>query len=234
MRKAWSIAERRQWWTHFFSGVRVVSDALAVNASIALAYWIRFGSGWFPAPKGVPPVENYLAAMFAVTAVWLLTFRACEMYREQVRPSLPDEFYRVTVAATLATLVLMALTFLYRGFEYSRLTAFFAWGLSIVLTTAGRWTVDALAQSLKRRGVWRTRLALLASPEIVERFQGFDEAQEVVAALSLTSAAPVVERKAHLEQLLQLVNAGQIDQVIVSRALVSTDELLRLLAGCEQ
>ncbi len=133
-----------------FTLVLLASDLVLVNVSFLLAYWIRFS---LPAPKGIPPVAPYLHALFFVSAVYLLAFRNLGLYRpRRGHLGITDEFYSTMIASSLAVLILLAITFFYRRFEYSRLVLIFAWVISVILLGTSRSFLSRLEKKIKAAG----------------------------------------------------------------------------------
>ncbi|NUQ02243.1 MAG: hypothetical protein HUU35_20540, partial [Armatimonadetes bacterium] len=172
----------------------VAGDIAALNLAMVLAYWIRFRSGWLAVPKGEPlDQQAYLGAMVAVTAVWLVVFAWLDMYRPQRWTRALDEGYRVMIAAGAVLVVIMAMSFLYRSIEYSRLTAAMAFGIAVVLVMLLRALGLRLAAGLRRRPELRRRVAVLGAPDL-ER--SLDRAEREIAFRSEDPAADAEQVRA--------------------------------------
>ena len=97
--------------------IRVAIDAVAIEGSFLLSYWIRFRTpllghlGFDPAPP--PPIEGYIAGSGVMMLVWLLLFRASKVYRPRRRVSLSDELISIARWGTAGMLILMSAAFLY-------------------------------------------------------------------------------------------------------------------------
>jgi len=230
--------ERRRFET-LLVVVRIILDVAAINAAFVLAWWIRFASGWLEVPLGQQPLEPYLRALIVITLVWLLVFRSCDMYRRAEPRPAPDEFYRVFIAATLTMLVLMAMSFLYRGHEFSRLTILIAWVLSVLLAAGLRGGLDAWARRYQRTRACRRRVAVISLPYAwsplsgEETESGADEV-EVVALVEMDPAEPSEKLPARVAEVVRLVETQAIEEVIVSRAVLPQAQLLSLLQTCER
>lgn len=112
----------------------MLNDSILIYGSFRFAYELRFFYhpflALFPATKGVPPWQLYQEALRTVIPIWLLIFALWgKLY--QIRFSdAADDFLSVFKSATLATLLVIAITFLYRRYEYSRLVIAFCWLIS--------------------------------------------------------------------------------------------------------
>jgi exopolysaccharide biosynthesis polyprenyl glycosylphosphotransferase len=136
--------------------VRVAIDALAIESSFLLSYWIRFRSMLFEYlgfdSVISPPIGGYLAGSAVMVVIWLLLFRASKVYRPRRRVSLSDELISIIRWGTAGMLILMSAAFLYRGFSYSRTVFALIWVTSIVLILLGRALVASLERKMHRRG----------------------------------------------------------------------------------
>lgn len=202
----------------------VVGDLAALNLAMILAYWLRFRSGWLPVTKGEPLTRDaYLGAMVAVSVVWLAIFAGLDMYRPQRWTRVLDESYRVLIGAVGVLVAVMAMSFFYRSFEYSRLTAGIAFVIAVLLVVAQRAVGLNLAASVRRRPAFRRRVAVLA-PEGAELIDGREREQ-----------AYATDRPADdYQQVLALVRDGAVDEVVLRRTSLDGDRLVTLLRECEQ
>ena len=53
-----------------FRTMLVVADAALVAAAWLASFWLRFDSGLFPTPLGVPPVQQYLYPLALIVPLW--------------------------------------------------------------------------------------------------------------------------------------------------------------------
>ena len=136
--------------------IRVAIDAVAIEASFLLSYWLRFRSMLFERlgfdSVVSPPMEGYLAGSAVMVVIWLLLFRASKVYRPRRRVSLSDELISIVRWGTGGMLILMSAAFLYRGFSYSRVVFALIWATSILLILSGRALVASLERKMHRRG----------------------------------------------------------------------------------
>lgn len=223
--RAVTPTSRRRRLAQVLAVAALAGDLLALGGALVLAYWLRFRSGWIPVTKGEPlSLDAYLRAMAAVMVVWVLVFASLDMYRPQRWQRGLDEAYRVQLGAGAVLVAVMALSFLYRSFEYSRLTAAIAFGIAAVVDGLVRAGLLAVGQGLRRRPEWRARMAVLGAAEVGERLAG--PGREVV----FSTAAPAAE----LDRVREMLAAGQVDEVLLSRAALPPDEVMALLRACEE
>jgi len=116
----------------------IVIDALMIVLSFVVAYFFRF-LGWLPTELGVPPLSDYGHALFGIIPIYLWLFREAGLYQPSRHMRRIEEIFLVIKVVTYAVILLMALTFFYRQYSYSRLYLVFIWIFSCILISAGRY-----------------------------------------------------------------------------------------------
>ena len=107
-----------------------LADIPVIYAGLLLSYFLRFHSGLFDVSKGIPRIGMYERSFLAIAIAWHLLFRLEGIYRMRGRLTV-EQFVRVLKTILLASVLLLALVFFIRSFEYSRLTVV----LGLVVTT---------------------------------------------------------------------------------------------------
>lgn len=133
----------------------VLFDSAAIAVAFLFSYWLRFHTSLFavlPLADDTPPLDAYIRGLIVVVPVWLLLFRARQMYGARRNVALPDEFFNIIKIVTLGMLLVMSAAFFYRAFSYSRLVFGLLWVNSIVMLFFGRVLLRAWERSLYRRG----------------------------------------------------------------------------------
>ena len=111
----------------------IIGDAAIAAAAFALAYWIRFAT--LPAPKGIPPFDDYISLLPVVAALVPAAFHIQGIYRLRRGRSRVDDFFAVFVGTTLAVVLSVGGTLYYRTYY-----------LSEALKDAGKYEIS--------QGVW--------------------------------------------------------------------------------
>lgn len=122
----------------------VVVDLLTTYAALLLAFHLRFEVQIVPVTKGIPPFEPYLALFPIITLVWPVVFYFQGLLEGRPQRSRVEEVFAVTIAVTVASVVLYAGLGFYREFTYSRLALGIFAVLDVVLVSLGRlvfWAV---------------------------------------------------------------------------------------------
>jgi exopolysaccharide biosynthesis polyprenyl glycosylphosphotransferase len=140
---------------HFIS-LTVLCDLLAVVASVFSAYFFRFFSGIVPLRWEHPGLAAYARALVVVLPVYLGFFRAYGLYTTGRHIRRIEEIFLVVKAVSFSIVILMAITFFYRGFSYSRIYLIILWIFSILFVSLARYY---LIQWEYRRKVHKKEMA---------------------------------------------------------------------------
>jgi Undecaprenyl-phosphate glucose phosphotransferase len=144
----------------FFKSLFFIMDLVLISSAWLSAYGLRFYTDLIPATKGVPFFRSYLTLLPAVLIIWGIVFKAFDLYRPRRISTHLSEIWEMTKACSLATLMVVALSFFLRQFEYSRLVLVFFWVLSIVFMTLSRWSSREILRVLRKKG-YNQRYALI-------------------------------------------------------------------------
>jgi len=144
----------------FFKSLFFIMDLVLISAAWLSAYGLRFYTDLIPATKGVPFFKSYLSLLPAVLIIWGIVFKAFDLYRPRRISTHLSEIWDMTKACSLATLMVVAVSFFLRQFEYSRLVLLLFWGLSIVFMTLSRWSSREILRFLRKKG-YNQRYALI-------------------------------------------------------------------------
>ena len=140
-----------------------VLDMVAFFAALNAAIYLRYAAD-LPFEKGATPWEQIFEAFPVVALVWLIVGATFGTYR--TRQSAFEELSAVMKATLVTFLMVLSVTFFYRGFSYSRGMI----GLLIpivMLTVLGfRYAFRALRRRILRRFGGRPRIAILGKSRI--------------------------------------------------------------------
>ena len=144
----------------------ILIDGVLIYASFVLSYWIRFLSGWIQVTGGSASLSYYLWSSGFVIVVWLVIFYLSGLYETRKIRSFADEVYELTKGAIIGSAVVLAPTFFYRPFTYSRLLLMMAFVLSFLFISMGRYVHRKLKGFYHRRGFYLRRTALVGGGEM--------------------------------------------------------------------
>lgn len=134
-----------------YAGWSAAGDLFAIGLGFLLAYWLRFSETIVPAQKGIPPMGEYAKALFIAAPVYLWVFRSYGLYQPGRHVRRVEEIFLVLKGISVGSLVLMALTFFYRGFSFSRVFLIFLWVSAALCVSMVRYLIIQLRYRRRRQ-----------------------------------------------------------------------------------
>lgn len=142
-------------------------------ASIALAWITAYYIRYFIAPWWVPAFyPRYFYALFAVIGVCFLVFKTLGPHSSRCgESSLPRETWHVFYIVSVSLAMILALSFFYREYEFSRLIAVLFWFLAIAFLTANRILLRLILGYLVKKGYVRRTGIIIGAGELGRRIE---------------------------------------------------------------
>ena len=199
------------------------------------AYVVRF---YLLPVTDVPPFRVYALQLVPILIVWGVAFRTFDLYRPNRLGSRVSEWFDVAKASTLGALILVSImTFVFRGYDYSRLVILLFLAQSIVAVSLAR---AALREGLRfaRRHGYNLRYAIVVG--------GGEPAAEVLRVLNrrrdvgifvlglLSDKREVPENVKWLggvEDVRAVLDRQQVDIVFIALPHAEASRLTTLLSG---
>ena len=144
-----------------FTVAFLLTDILMCFLAVEAAYIIRFDVLGPDLPR--PTKENYLAFATVFTLFTVYLFGISGMYRTSVGQSRIDMVFHVLKSIIISLVILLALSFFYRDFSYSRLITIIGIGLAWVLVSGARMALVGVQRNLLRKGYGINRLAIIGT-----------------------------------------------------------------------
>ncbi len=134
------------------AAISAFADSLALILAGFLAYSIRT-SDFFPATEYIKNPHQYFLLLVAALILWHLISFATGGYR--IKPAIfkIDELLFHFKCSIILLIILMASTFLYKSYDFSRLILFFGWLLLILAGNLFRQIACRLKGALHQRGI---------------------------------------------------------------------------------
>ena len=148
-----------------FVGVTVLADIWLVTAAFVVAYWLYFLSGLIE-HSDVPPFSAYYMPIPMVVFIWMIVAPSLDLHRCPKGFSWTKTVVDIAKTAAVGCIITMALSFMYRGFSYSRATFVLGWMLATVLVSLERllaWEFLAMVRA-SGRALTNTAIIGLARP----------------------------------------------------------------------
>lgn len=148
----------------FFESLLLLTDWLVLSLSWIFSYYFRFYSHTIPVYKGIPSLKIYVTLLIFIIPLWGIVFKMFGLYRPRRISTKISEVIDIGKASTVATLILISLTFLFRQYEFSRLVFFYFWFINIIFLNLTRIIFREFLRFLRKQG-YNLRHALIVGTE---------------------------------------------------------------------
>ena len=156
-----AVSYRKQWVLLIAALAGV--DALAVVASLSLAYVVRLSSGLLAYTATYHP-ETYRIFLLVSVPLWLLIFAALGLYRVDGLLGGLGEYTAVLRGSMGGVISIVILSFfLGEKFILSRGWLLLVWGFSVLLVGGGRFAMRRVAYALRRQGYLTARVLIVGA-----------------------------------------------------------------------
>ncbi len=239
-----TLKHRRKQKGDFVSYVLFVSsDAIAILIAFACAYRMRFGllSHFFK--RESPEFSWYLWVLPVVVAIFLIVFRQKQIYIFDILRRRLDEIILIAKAISIAAIILMAATFLYRDFSYSRSVFLLHCFFSFFFVCFFRHITYRLDGAVRIGMGTRTRVLIMgtnrSARQIIRRInRSYRNRYEVIGVLS---GGRLAEEKhfesvpilGNLDDIFQKTNGIEADEIILTVPDFPGEKLTELFLKCE-
>ncbi|MFH1258572.1 MAG: sugar transferase [Elusimicrobiota bacterium] len=213
---------------YLFICLSVVSDAFFIGAAFVCAYWIRFHWPFFinimPITKGIPPFALYEKILPAYVFLWLVVLTYAGFYRLKFL-AVFDQFLLTIKGVSLSAFFVLALTFFYRDFTYSRLVIVISWVLSLLFIYLSRELLKIIYQFYLDRWCEPNRILIIGEGKVARNLQNKLDRQNHCLGRTIETVGENVLKEILLEE--------KIDQVICASS-VEREKILKYSLVCDE
>jgi Undecaprenyl-phosphate glucose phosphotransferase len=174
----------------FFKSLFFISDLAVLSLAWVSSYALRFYTDlMIPPTLGIPDFESYIQFLPLLLLLWTLLSRKMNLYRPRRIDHLSKEWFETGKCLTLTAMILIAIIYLFRRFEFSRLAFFYFWAFAMLGLLSARFFARGTLRILRKRG-YNLRFALVAgtgplSQKVLEKIRLHPELGiEVIGFLS--------------------------------------------------
>jgi len=143
----------------------VLLDIVTIIVAFLGGYWVRYDLRWFLDIAYDAPLSAYLPFLILYVILTPLFFVVDGVYRTWPR-SWMDQVYRITNATAKVTVLMLAITFVFRPRYYSRAMLIEVGLLTILLLALVRGAEGLAITYLRRRGIGIKRVVIVGAGEI--------------------------------------------------------------------
>ena len=156
-------------YSEFLKSLLFIIDLGLICACWFAAYYVRFSGAIEPVTKGIPPIEPYLWLLVPIIGVWGISFQAFDLYRPRRMGTHLAEFLDLAKANTLSVLILVAVTFFLKQFEYSRLVLLYFWLFNLVALGFSRMLFREGLRLFRRQGYNQRHALVIGTSRLGQR-----------------------------------------------------------------
>jgi len=223
--------------------ILLMVDLIAINSGLLFSYWLRFYSGLAQVLHGIPLIKTYINALPIISIILLFIMRSYGLYTIKARLSIVDEFFLIVKSMTAGFMLLMAATFIYREFSYSRGMVVISWVVLVFFTSACRLLINRL-RLLARKAKKDVRNLLIigtgatASKLIKHTFGNPRWNYKICGVVSIESTRekdilgiPII---GNLKDISNILSRRSIDEVILTNPALPRGKVFELIVECEK
>ena len=213
----------------------LVGDLCLIAVCWVLAYWIRFH---LMHVTDVPAFRDYALQLIPILVVWGIAFRTFDLYRPKRLGSHVSEWIDVAKASLLGALILVSImTFVFRGYEYSRLVILLFLAESIVTVSVARAALREVLRFARRHG-YNLRYAIVVGggEPAAEVLRVLNRRRDVgIFVLGLLSDKKEVPENVRwlggIEDVRTVLDRQQVDIVFIALPHADASRLTSVLSG---
>ena len=220
-------------------------DVCFISASVFVAYWIRFESGWLEGVaihKGAPPPLDYYFQLIPLMGfIWILVLRGAGLYRVEGHVTLETvaSLSKAGLIASIATL--SAIFFIYHSHQYSRWVMILSCVLSILLLSLNRLVIQRFKEAVQQLGVGISRVAVVGfnstTQQLIHAIQEkTGNGYQFIGVLLGDSppSQPIPYRiLGEFTDVRSLIQKYQIDELFITSPAIPHTEILQIVDVCE-
>jgi len=164
----------------FFKSLFFMSDLLILSLAWIFSYILRFYTTLIRPPiLGTPSFLIYIQFLFPLLIIWSLFSKKINLYRPRRIDHFFKEFFDMVTCLTLTLIISIAVIYLFKRFEFSRLAFFYFWVMGIFGLIFVRFFARKTLRMLRKRG-YNQRFALIAGSgelgqKVLEKIELFPE-----------------------------------------------------------
>lgn len=203
-----------------------LTDIVIILSSWVLAYYIRFNSGIFAVTRSIPPFRWYLTMLLPITVICALVFKGFGMYRPKRLGTRMAEVFTITKACVTIAILLVALAFFLRIYDFSRIVFIIFTSINIITLSLERSVIRGIFKCLRKKG-YNLRHALIVgcgtpAKELLKRFGNHPEIGINIKGLVCTNRKDIsrvvegVPVAGFYTEIRELITGLGIDKVFIA------------------
>jgi Undecaprenyl-phosphate glucose phosphotransferase len=153
--------------TQLFKSLFILSDLFILSFAWILSYFLRFYAPLIISPlSGIPPFWIYIQFLLPLWVIWGFASNRFRLYRPRRIANFPREFIDIAKTLVFTFFMLIAIIYLLKRFEFSRLAFLYFLVMAILGLAVARFFARKILRILRKRG-YNQRFALIAGTGVL-------------------------------------------------------------------
>lgn len=156
-------------YSQFFASLFIILDLIVVMSIWLLSYFQRFYLPIVPVTKGIPPFIEYIKFMVLIPFIWVPVYISFGLYRSRRLSKWHQELFDVVKASSLATVIFVTISYIFRHYEMSRGVFLTFWVSHPVAVWGVRTLLRRFLKYLRKKGINRKNAIIVGAGELGRR-----------------------------------------------------------------
>ncbi len=228
--------------SHALRRIHIATDVILVSCAWIGAYWLRQAlSGVFGKPLN--PFDSYWVGLPGIVIPWITSCWLFGIYRSPRMSTLVDHIQNLFKGVFLGLIVISALGFFVREFEFGRMVVLLMAALNLVLQGTSRIVFYRIGRRLQRSGTADVPVLILGTGvnaiRLLQKLQDHPETGYRVIGFLSQSPEEVDDKIAghpvlgELDALRRITLQEKIEEVFVALPSMSHTRMLAMVLDCE-
>ncbi len=221
------MVKRNILWRIYIS-IKLFGDLGLSILSFITAYYIRFYNklfvSIFPPVKGIPDILIYYKFLPFFTAVVLLSYFYCGYYKKQILQAI-DEFITVLKGSIIIGILMMAVSFFYRGYEYSRLFMLVVIIVNTFFISLWHWVINIGYVKYSKYIFGKPKIGVVGNEKMLKKIKELVAKNKSVKSFFLSSDGLNITA----DDIIKFVTTKNITELIVDYFVFNTEMFQNIL-----
>ncbi len=226
--------------TLYFPILTLITDSIAFFLSYCVTFWIRFHSGLFSAPRGIPPFSDYLKVFPVLLLIFILVFKFFNLYRERHFFESGISGRQISKAYFFSILMFLLLSYFYRETTYSRLYLILFVPIGYLSILILRKAELSLEKWMQKKLLRKNSLVVIGIDDEINNFSNtlqskFNWGIEKIVTFNIKDYLHKEEKLKELESRFeQWKKQDKINEIIIATKDIPSNKLITLIYLCEK
>lgn len=228
----------------FLTKLYMITDFLFIQLAFLLAWWTKFGSGWFPYEQPLP-IETYALWSLIYGGVAIVVGIMISLYSPKRKKRFADEFMKIFQVHLIGMFVLLSIMFFVKEVNISRWYLAIYMTLNVAFIILYRYFLKKSLKHFREKGYNRQYVLIVGAGTLGKRFfrnlkQYPELGYEVVGFLDdyqqwddmeAGRFKPILGSVRDLDRVL---NEELVDEVVLALPLDAHHKYPKIIAACEK